>query len=117
MRVRKRTEKRQLDAKRRKNFLPTIIVTILFWLVIGYLLYFIDPENFGAVPVLFTLIFFALLFTFSIILANTRRGLLTSLGLTIFLILRYFGVGNILNLALLAGVVLAVEIYFTKTRG
>lgn len=90
------------------------MVVVFLWLGLGSFVYFIDPGAFMAVVVFFILIFTALFFTFSTILAHTRRGLITSLGLTLFLILRYFGIGHILNFLLLLAVCLCVEIYFNR---
>ncbi len=110
-RRKKEVEKRETRKRARKNFLPTLIVTFLLWCNLGFLIYFIDPEATGAVPIFFALIFMVFLFTFSTLLAGKRRGLLISLALTIFLILRYFGVGNIINFLLLLGIAVAAEIY------
>jgi len=107
-------ELRQQQAIRRKNFLPTLIITLLLWFLVAGIVYFIDPHTFGVLPLFFVLIFIAFLFSFSIIFSHTRRGFLTALGLTLFLILRYFGVGNLLNLLLISGVIIAIEIYFTR---
>jgi len=112
----KEIEKRQTRKRARKNFLPTLIVTFLLWCLLGFLIYFMDPETIGAVPIFFALIFMVFLFTFSTLLASKRRGILTSLTLTIFLILRYFGVGNIINFLLLLGIAVAAEIYLDKLR-
>ncbi len=107
-------ELRQQQAVRRKNFLPTLLVTILLWSGIAGIIYFIDPHTFGILPLFFVLVFIALLFSFSIIFSHTRRGFLSALGLTLFIILRYFGVGNVLNLLLISGVIIALEIYFSR---
>ncbi len=106
--------KRKEQALRRKNFFPTLILTILLWAAAGALIYFVEPDTFGAIPAFFMTIFFALLFTFSTLFANTRRGFLTALALTIFLILRYLGVGNILNFLLIAGLTIIIELYFLR---
>ncbi len=105
---------RQQQAIRRKNFLPTLLITIFLWSGIAGIIYFIDPHTFGILPLFFVLIFIALLFSFSIIFSHTRRGFLTAFGLTIFLILRYFGVGNILNLLLISGILISLELYFSR---
>jgi hypothetical protein len=76
--------------------------------------YFFDPFTFGAIPAFFDLLFTALLFTLSTILLNTRRGLTIAVLVTLFLLLRYLGVGNIINLLLLAGIGIASEFYFGK---
>lgn len=104
---------RKEQVLKRKNFLPTLILTILFWLLLGALVYFVDPGTFGVVPLFFITFFVALLFTFSLIFANSRRGLITSISLTLFLILLFLGVGNYLNLILIVAIAIATELYFT----
>jgi hypothetical protein len=99
---------------KRKNFLPTLIVTILLWGILGGLIYFITPDTMGALPLFFILSFLALLFTFSLLFADSGRGFIVSLGLIVFLILRYLGIGNIINLLLIAGLVVTAEFYFTR---
>ena len=42
---------------RRKNFLPTLIVTFILWILTVNLVYFIDPETTFALPGFFLLIF------------------------------------------------------------
>jgi len=94
--------------------LPTLIVTFLLWMATAGLVYFIDPEALLAIPGFFLLLFLSLLFTFSTIFASSKRGFLASFGITLFLILRYFGVGNILNFLLLSGLLVTAEIYFGR---
>ncbi|HJX59370.1 hypothetical protein A2V61_03825 [Candidatus Woesebacteria bacterium RBG_19FT_COMBO_47_8] len=105
---------RQKQIRERKNFFPTLAVTILLWIALFGLVYFVEPDTFGAFFVFFALVFFALLFTFSTAFANSRRGLLTASALTLFLILRSLGVGHIINFLLIAGVTISIEIYFAK---
>ena len=105
---------RASKARHRRNFLPTLIITLFLWSLVTSVVYFIEPENFGAIPLFFALVFFALLFTSSLIFGDKRRGLITSISLTLFLILRYFGIGNILNFLLLAGLAVTVELYLSR---
>ena len=100
---------------KRKNFLPTLFVTILLWLILGGIIYFVDPNMLLAVPLFFIIIFTTLLFTFSLLFASTRRGLIISISLSLFLILSYLGVGNILNLLLIIAIAVCVELYLAKT--
>ena len=97
-----------------KKFFPTLLITIFLWGIIASVVYFIDPQVSGIIPLFFLLIFTTLLFTFSMIFANTRRGFLVALSSTFFLLLRYFGVGNILNLLLIVGVMITVELYSSR---
>ena len=105
-------DRRKKEIKNRKNFLPTLLVTIFLWLTLGFLIYFVSPDFVLAIPLFFVLVFACLFFTFSIIFAASRTGFIVSLAVTLFIILRYFGVGNILNALLLAGLAIAIEIYF-----
>lgn len=107
-------KKRREQILKRKNFLPTLIVTLLFWGFLGGIVYFIEPEAFGIISLFFALLFFALLFTSSLIFGSRRRGLIVSISLTLFMLLRYFGIGNILNFLLIAGLAITVELYLSR---
>ena len=97
---------------KRKNFLPSLVLTVFLWLAAG-LVYFVDPFIFGVVPLFFLLIFFSLLFTFSLLFAGTRRGLIATISIVLFLFLSYLGIGNILNLLLIVAIAVSIELYFT----
>lgn len=105
---------RKKEKKFRKSFLPTFVITVLLWTGTFGIVYFIDPYKKGAIPLVFTAILFALFFTLSIVFMNSRRGFLTATAITVFIILRYFGIGNLLNLFLIAGISVAMDIYFSK---
>lgn len=105
-------ERRKQQTLKRRNFFPTLAVTILLWGVMAGLIYFIDPGTFGAIPFFFILLFITFLFTCSLIFASTRRGLIASLSLSLFSILSYLGVGNILNLLLIVAIGVCIELYF-----
>jgi hypothetical protein len=109
-----RKEKRKKEIKRRKNFFPTLIVLILSWGSIFAVVYLIDPTSLGAVPAFFILVFIASIFTFSTLFANTRRGVISALALTLFLVLRYLGIGHILNFLLIFGLAITIEVYFSR---
>jgi hypothetical protein len=81
--------------------------------MLGGLIYFVDPQTFAVIPLFFVTVFVSLLFTSSLIFANSRRGLVISIGLTFFLILAYLGVGNILNLILIVAIATCIELYFS----
>ncbi len=102
--------------KRRKNFLPTLIITFLLWAGFFFTVYFVDPNTIGAIPLFFFVLWLAFLFTFSVLFANARRGLVASIGLIIFLYLRFLGVGNLLNFLLIGGVAVSIELYYSKNH-
>lgn len=109
-----RKDKRQKQIKFRKNFLPTLLVTIALWGMLATLIYFADPYQQGIILLFFILFFLTCLFTFSMIFANTRRGLISTISLSLFLALSYFGVGNLLNFLLILGLGVSVDIYLSR---
>lgn len=109
-----RSQIRKRELKKRKNFLPLLILTILLWIITGLFIYFVDPQTYFAIPLFFLLLFSVLLTTFSIIFTSAKKGTVPALAILFFLTLRYFGVGNIINLLLIAGVAIAAEIYLAK---
>ncbi len=101
---------------RRKNFLPSLVLTFLLFISLISIVYFTDPRFSLFVPLFFINLFIFLFFLFSLIFGNSKRGFLISVCLTIFAIFRFFGVGNILNAILIAGLGIIIELYerFTK---
>jgi len=78
---------------------------------LSLIIYFTDPGTNIFVVLFFIVLFLAILFTFSLIFQNSRRGLLASVVVTIFILLRFWGIGNVLNLILLVGLAVSLEIY------
>lgn len=110
-------EIRQEMILRRKNFLPSLIViSILFTVLIG-IVYFTDPANQIFIFLFFLCLFLFLFFLLSLILANTRRGFISSVCITIFIIFRFFGVGNAINAILIVSLGIIAEIYARTTKG
>ena len=105
-----------MKIRRRKNFLPTFILTIFLWLAWLFILFFVSPETKLSTFYFLFSIFLALTFTFSLLFANSRRGFLVAAGFVLFLILRWQKLGNILNAVLLTAVILSLEVYFTKRK-
>ena len=110
--TRKNLRKKQI--KLRKNSLPTLLITLFLWGLLFLLVFFVDPETFGIVLLFFLLFFLATFLTATIVFINKRRGVITALSLTFFLVLMYFGQGNVINLLLVLGITIASEVYFSK---
>ncbi|MDP3888856.1 MAG: hypothetical protein Q8Q24_02315 [bacterium] len=98
----------------RKNFLPAFLASLLVWLIFLYFVLTYAPETTLLVGVFYLLLFFALFFTLALFLANSRRGLLVSLAIVGFLFLNQIKQANTLNYILLAGLLLSIELFFTK---
>ncbi len=101
---------------KRKNFFAAAVIAFMLWIVWIFIFFFVPPERFS-LPLIFIFVtFLTILFTGSLLFASTRRGLLLSLGVVIFMLLRYFEIGNYLNLILLSGILLSIEYYLTKDK-
>ncbi len=105
---------RQEKIKKRKNFFPTLIITIILWVGVTLFVNSVNPHSLGALQFLLVIIFATSFLTFSLLFANTRRGFISATFLVIFLAFRYLGIGNIVNLSLLAGLFITIEMYFSK---
>jgi hypothetical protein len=68
----------------------------------------------GSVQLFFVSIFLSLFFTLSLLFSNRRRVFTLTLSIIFFLILRYFGIGNIINILLIIGLTITTEVYFSK---
>lgn len=111
-----------MSKRRRKNFFPTLILIFFLWTTLGLMINFIEPELIKDILIpnfyfpFFVNLFLALFFTLAIIFANSRRGFLISLGIVLFLILRLYGLGNLLNAILIGASVFTLEYYFTRNK-
>ena len=110
----KKKDKRKKEKRLRNNLFWLILLAVMLWLGLFGMVYLIEPSTLLIVPLFFIVIFIALLLTFSLLFSNTRRGVLGSLGVLSFLILRYLGVGNILNLLLISAIVVAMDLYLSR---
>lgn len=101
---------------KRKNFLPSLIVTVLLLLTLISIVYFTDPKQSVFILLFFINLFVFLMFLFSLLFTSSRRGFVISICITIFAVFRLFGIGNILNAILIVGLGIIAEIYarFTK---
>ncbi len=106
---------------RRKNFFITTLFIIFFWITLGLMIFFIDPEMIkdflipNAYLLFFINLFFALFFTLAVIFANSRKGLIFTLAILLFLILKINSLDNFLNIFLIIAASLSLVYYFTKT--
>lgn len=103
-------------AKKRKNFFPAVALNLLFWLGWLAVIILIPPESLLAIFIFYLLLFAALLLTFSLLFANSRRGLLLSLFIIGFLVLKQLKLATILNLFLLSGLLTGLEVYSINLR-
>lgn len=112
--AKEKIERRKQEIRGRKNFLPSLVITILLWGMVVAIVILTNPAGLLSVIIFFLFLLFALIFTLSIILGNTRRGILYSLSIILFLIMRLFGIGNALNFLFLFGISISLDLYFAR---
>ena len=104
----------------KKSRLAVFTLALVFWIGWGLIVFFLEPATIknlwlphAYLPFFLTL-FGALFFSLAVIFMNSRHSLIISSGAILFLILRLFGLGNLLNAILISGSLLALELYFDK---
>jgi hypothetical protein len=98
----------------RKNYLPTAIVTLLFWTALGFWVWQISPEGRVEIVIFFILAFGALWFPLSIIFTNARRGLMVTIGVLGSLAMKPLGMFSYLSLAAWWGIMAVLEYWFSS---
>lgn len=103
--------------KRRKNYLPSLVLILVLWGLLGGLIFWVEPELVkdiimpGLYLPFFVLFLPASFFTLALVLNHTRRGLIMAVGLSLYLSLRIYEMANILNILLIFGIAIAVDRY------
>jgi len=109
MRPKPRTKITPHSSVNPKPFILVFLLTTIFFLIS-----YVSPPTPGALPLLFTLIFFTSFVILSTVIKNIRRLFTFSFFICFFLILRYFDLGNILNLLLMVGTIVAFELFLSN---
>ena len=105
-----------IKIRRRKNFLPALLLAALSWGLLAWLIIKFSPDNNLLIISFYLLIFIAVFLTSALILANSQMGLTISLFLITFLIFRYFKIDDPFNLILLTAIFLLLLAYFYKAK-
>jgi len=100
--------------KSKKRLFLGVGLDLFLWAGVTYLLIFMSPGNLYLIGGFLAGLFGALLVGMLLIFRNWRRAITLATYVVVILILRYNGVGNVLNIALLTGAVVFGEIYFLK---
>lgn len=101
----------------KKNYKWLAIFAVVSWVIVLLMVFFIDPDNLRDIPIEGSylipgiLIWLALFLLLTIVLGRAMRGLWWSLGIVIYLYLRIWGVGSLLNGLLLLGFLTTIQVY------
>ena len=104
-----------MSGRSRKRFLPTVLFSILAWIVVLFFVFFVDPEIIANFPIrgsyflFFLFLFVALFLSSSLLFYHVRRGFFLAAGVVLFLYLRLYGLGHFLNFLLLFSFLLILD--------
>lgn len=107
----------RIKTRQKKRHGLLLLFLVLNWLLVGWVVWKVDPENIknfiipGIYLPMLVLAFGAVFFLLSILFLSAKRALVWSLGVTIFLLLRFLGYGSIFNGVLIIGMILSFEVY------
>ncbi len=101
--------------QKRKNYLPSLLITIVFWLILGFIFLKVPPGSLIVIGLFFIFLFLSLFFTLSLLLVSSKKGLLFSVGLIVLIFLKKFGQLTIVNGLLFLGIILTLN-YVLKKR-
>ncbi len=73
---------------RRRNFLPTVIISILLWASLGIIVFFLNPDKYPNIILFFFTFTLALTLTLALLVGNTKKGFLLALVISLFLLSR-----------------------------
>ncbi len=106
---------RNRNLKKRGSRASKLIFALILWLILMLIIFFADPEKRGAIEIFMITLFFAVFFTSSLFFKSTRRSIFITIAINSFILLKYLGVGSILNLLLIIGIVIVFEFYLSKS--
>ncbi len=102
--------------KRRKNYFPTLTITLLLWLISVIIFVFVNPTSFTIIAPFVIMITLALFFTFSLLLGNSRSGLFATLIIVSLVLLKRMNTLSIFSGVIVVAVLTTVNLLFKKER-
>lgn len=106
----------RIKTKPNSSFTPKPLIITFLTTTLLLLVTFSSPTSLETIPLFFALLFITLSFALSIFIKDTRRTLTFAFALCFFLVLRYFDLGNALNLLLLIGAIAAFEYFLSNHK-
>jgi hypothetical protein len=112
----------QRKHERNKRYGWLIFFAVINWLAIGYMIWKVDPENManfiipGSYLPMGILLTGGIFWLLSILTLSAVRALRWTLGVMIYIYLRLWGLGSILNGVLILGLLILWEVYNYKKK-
>lgn len=101
----------------KKNYWGGLMVGLLFWVILAVIVWFVDPESIANWPIpggyalFFGVFFLSVLFSASLLLADSKRGLLVATVTIVWGYLKLWRIINWWGSLLLAGLLIIAMVY------
>lgn len=111
-----------IEHQRNKKYGWLIFFTVINWLAIGLVIWKVDPENManfifpGSYLPMGILLTGGIFWLLSILTLSAVRALRWTLGIMIFVYLRLWGLGTVINGVLLLGLLVTWEFYSFRNK-
>lgn len=105
---------KQLPSSKRSLMFP-LFIALVSWALLGLLVYFVNPDVLKPIwyAPFWILLWISSTWSISLILGKVARGAFYGTAVVIFFALRFFGIGNMLNVLLLLGIAFIGDLYFS----
>lgn len=98
-------------SQQKKSIVFPLLLAAVSWFLVWCLVFFVNPEVLKSIwyAPFWILLWLAMTWTVSLVLGKLVRGMFYSTALSIFLILRLFDIGTVLNGFLIGGLVFLLD--------
>lgn len=101
--------------QKHKSYLPALILTILFWLISGYIFFTIPPSSILIIEVFLTLSILSIFLTLSLILGSSKRGVFFTIGIIALTLLKKINQLTLLNIFLVLAILTTFSFLIKKS--
>ena len=108
--------------RQKKRYGWLVFFAVLNWLVIGFVVWKVDPETMknmiipGSYFPMMMLVMGGIFWLLSILLMSAQAALRWTIGIVAFMELRVLGLGTAMNGVLILGLLISWEVYLFKSR-
>lgn len=103
--------------ERKKRYSWLVLLTVLAWGLVGAMIVWVDPENVrdlllpGSYLMFVVPLCLAVFLLLTIVFLSAKRAWWWTMGLVVFIYLRVYGLGTLLNGVLIVGILVCGELY------
>lgn len=97
----------------RRKTIPPIIIALLSWSAIGFVIFFLPPNQF-TLAIFHLVLILALFSLLSLPFGYNRHAFVFAIGISLFFLLRLWRMAHAVNIILLISIIATLEILWVK---